>query len=1023
MLFRRTVVYLLVTVFLFASSAAEAPSGEGFASLPTFRLLQSGPEQVFSGENPTNAGGSDSLSSDAVTVRADGSFRIYTGEITLSSVQPTGFTYFTQSREAQKELYAFFEKTTGSSASRFILSSLVLRNTHLYYFSNWYSIEAAVVSDGNVRAGLPRDFGEDGVESRLRQAFGREFKDFEIRTLGRHRYAVVRDYLTGDQPTLIYYTAVGGKLIRIDASFFSGHSAEAEAAMEEAIAALRIDAGNKRGGGGEQDVDTSAYGETLPKRKMTVMVYLPGADLESRPLQGGNASNAMTSIRSSDYSRENVNVAVFTGGAERWYSSSIPSDCNTIQVIRDNRQMAEVYRSSEQMNMGKAETLTFFLDYCVEHYPAERYALIMCDHGCGPVFGLCVDETSRYIWYKFNPIGPDRIMLDELGTALEESPFGEGMKLDFIYFGTCLTASAEVAAVCAPYADWMVSSEEPGFTLAYPYTIWEGIEDMPSGEICRRIADTFFAKAEQIDSLHHNTISVFDLRRMGTLSERMDTLFSAVRSQLNSSTYRKAAKASLGAQRIFAYPSDQSENDYDLVDLRGLVKGYASWFPTECASVLEALDSVVVYNKSTLPDETGMSVFHPNYNTAARSMYVGMYGSVPFSKEYQAYVREYSELSKGGGAVYRSDAEKEDQDVTKGSRYNLSVDAAVLDDMRDAELLILEDTGTSGIYRLISRREVTFSEDGRLETDLSHEALYAVDADGRPITDALEYSVAGDEILLRAVLEVDSSHRALSLDDVNALDLDADSAYTQNVILRCVRGEDGALIIHWIQNVFEGGMADGRTVDLKDYDRLYLVSTPRMVSRAEDGSLLTWNEWSDGGIQNYRYTIDLGDDWSLAFRDDHMAWVGRSAMLVSTDIYGVSRVLSWTDLDNPANEEIAAEPAVLCDADGCEAALEAAWRNTGSGETCLFIRWKLTNRGGESAAFIASDFAVDGVPLDLPAEYLGTVQPGQTAYAVSKITAPEADFPFASGTRISLTFETEVENGFGLWEPVEFALP
>ena len=131
MLFRRSVVYLLVTVFLFASSAAEAPSGEGFASLPTFRLLQSGPEQVFSGENPTNAGGSDSLSSDAVTVRADGSFRIYTGEITLSSVQPTGFTYFTQSREAQKELYAFFEKTTGSSASRFILSSLVLRNTHL----------------------------------------------------------------------------------------------------------------------------------------------------------------------------------------------------------------------------------------------------------------------------------------------------------------------------------------------------------------------------------------------------------------------------------------------------------------------------------------------------------------------------------------------------------------------------------------------------------------------------------------------------------------------------------------------------------------------------------------------------------------------------------------------------------------------------------------------------------------------------------------------------------------------------
>ena len=34
----------------------------------------------------------------------------------------------------------------------------------------------------------------------------------------------------------------------------------------------------------------------------------------------------------------------------------------------------------------------------------------------------------------------------------------------------------------------------------------------------------------------------------------------------------------------------------------------------------------------------------------------------------------------------------------------------------------------------------------------------------------------------------------------------------------------------------------------------------------------------------------------------------------------------------------------------------------------------------------------------------------------SFLYCPEADFPFTSGTRISLTFETEVENGFGLWD-------
>ena len=38
------------------------------------------------------------------------------------------------------------------------------------------------------------------------------------------------------------------------------------------------------------------------------------------------------------------------------------------------------------------------------------------------------------------------------------------------------------------------------------------------------------------------------------------------------------------------------------------------YFPEECTAVIEALDDVVIYSKSSNPNETGMSIYHPFTN-------------------------------------------------------------------------------------------------------------------------------------------------------------------------------------------------------------------------------------------------------------------------------------------------------------------------------------------------------------------------------------------------------------------------
>ena len=64
--------------------------------------------------------------------------------------------------------------------------------------------------------------------------------------------------------------------------------------------------------------------------------------------------------------------------------------------------------------MGDQDTLASFLRYGQENRPAQSYALILWDHGGGPLEGVCWDETS----------GMDHLSLREVTGALDGTAEG-----------------------------------------------------------------------------------------------------------------------------------------------------------------------------------------------------------------------------------------------------------------------------------------------------------------------------------------------------------------------------------------------------------------------------------------------------------------------------------------------------------------------------------------------------------------------------------------------------------------------
>lgn len=184
--------------------------------------------------------------------------------------------------------------------------------------------------------------------------------------------------------------------------------------------------------------DKETEEDTENTSKVTVFMYLDGADLEGEGYSSG-LINSMINAKES----EDVNLILETGGCENWKNDAIKN--NTIQRFEVHEGTLVEVETLPNANFATEYTLEDFLKWGVSNYPAEKYIFMTYDHG-GAWRGNSVD-------FKYDK---SVISLDEIATALKNS----GVHYDALYFDCCLMACAEVCAALAPYADYLIASEE-----------------------------------------------------------------------------------------------------------------------------------------------------------------------------------------------------------------------------------------------------------------------------------------------------------------------------------------------------------------------------------------------------------------------------------------------------------------------------------------------------------------------------------------------------------------------------------
>ena len=363
-----------------------------------------------------------------------------------------------------------------------------------------------------------------------------------------------------------------------------------------------------------------------PSRKSwTVMIYMIGSNLESRQ---GCATSDLEEIDDAGLNFENFNVVVYTGGSVRWVGN-VPCSQNSVLDMSLEGDERIVAATRGNANMGLPETLSDFLTFCDENYPAEHNALIFWDHGAGPLWGYGSDELYD----------GDSLMLTEMRSAMDASPFSDGRKLDLVGFDACLMASLESMTIWSDYADYYVGSEELEPGDGWNYGFLKSLEDSP---VVRSLTESILSRFEEHyagkKSASFNpdlTLSCVDLSRVGEVNAAIDALGDKMVDGFESGNYAEMVRDRSDSKSFGMAQNTEGEVSfyYDLVDIADLAEHMKDQYPEESAALIEKVKGAVKDQYANVDGAGGMTLYFPCKNK-------GQFA------EMNAY---YAELQKEGG--------------------------------------------------------------------------------------------------------------------------------------------------------------------------------------------------------------------------------------------------------------------------------------------------------------------------------------------------------------------------------------
>ena len=325
-----------------------------------------------------------------------------------------------------------------------------------------------------------------------------------------------------------------------------------------------------------------------------------------------------------------------------WFKKRIDISKNTFYKV-ENGDLKKI-KSQDKKNMGDPKTLSDFINYGMNNFPAENYSLVFFGHAHGATRGFGYDENFDY----------DTLTVPEMKQAFENSKVKEE-KFDFILFDSCYMANLEVAYTLKDYADYLVASQDTmSYGAAYHEWLRELSEnpDMPTEQITKSICNSYDkirneyqdweikTGSKVLDDLPQ-TLSVIRLDAIKDIADSIEQLFSTY-GGLKRQEFINIVEKSVESTNFI------KEKDLNHMDLKQFANNLREQtkLPRGIVENLEtAVSKAVVYNvpRDNKLIANGISIYMPLYMPPKQidlEKEIQIYKELKFSPSYTKYVEK-----------------------------------------------------------------------------------------------------------------------------------------------------------------------------------------------------------------------------------------------------------------------------------------------------------------------------------------------------------------------------------------------
>ena len=367
---------------------------------------------------------------------------------------------------------------------------------------------------------------------------------------------------------------------------------------------------------------STAATAVAPKAAWTVMVYLDANNDLERPLIKN--LEEMLAVGSTSAVNVIVLAARHPGGDGKYTNKAVANLPNwtSAKLLRVEKNRLRELADWGAVDMGDPAQLTRLMQDATRDFPADRYGLIIGDHGMDWA-GVAVDELASDV---------DNLSLDEVAAAFKQATKATG-RFELIGFDACLMGNLEVARTLAPYARYLVASEEiepaDGWNYAPLLTALTRTPSMDGATLGRTIVDTY--RDYFSNSPHHEvrekanaiTLGVIDLDRIAAVDQAVAALGTTLGTTLargGHAAWVRVARARNEAEEYartgaVSGAAPAGSEVHDLVHLAANLKAQLTDKATVGAAdaVATAVGAAVIYSihGEARPRASGLSVFFP----------------------------------------------------------------------------------------------------------------------------------------------------------------------------------------------------------------------------------------------------------------------------------------------------------------------------------------------------------------------------------------------------------------------------